>query len=228
MFSLISKENFFITIVPGGSLLAYLLFIFNNSLKLSPQLSLWLGNEILTSFVFIALSLILGEIIQTIAHWLDFVTNCYFRFSQPSEIFLFEDNPVINELTRKKLLELLRTNTGKDYSSDFDLDYNKLCPCNKDYNAVKPLAHHAFMTIYKSCASEQVKDTNIRYIYLRSLMALFTILILYTLTKSLVCSEVFWFELICFGVFAIIFSYRVRGCASGLVREVVFDHLRGE
>lgn len=116
-----SIEELMIRILPGGFLLAFIFFQFGYSIQIILDQNL----DFFYTFLFFCSSFIVGELLQTIAHELEFVIDIFFKFRRPSQIFLYKNNPVLkNEHKRKELLKHLHL--PKQKSDPFEIDYSNL------------------------------------------------------------------------------------------------------
>ena len=86
-----TPEELIIRVIPGGFLLAVIFFAFGDDTILN------LNNNLgfLYTFLFFCSAFIIGELLQTLAHEMEWMTDIFFKFRRPSKIFLYKNNPVI-------------------------------------------------------------------------------------------------------------------------------------
>ena len=94
-------EDLLIKIIPGGVLIGVLYFLFSDQIYLKIEK----GLDFFYTFLFFTFSFLAGEVIQTIAHELEWIIYSFFKFYKPSEVFLYKENPVLkNEHIRQRLI----------------------------------------------------------------------------------------------------------------------------
>ena len=79
----ISLEDVFIKIIPGGVIIGVIFYFYGDQI----DIKVIKGFDFLYTFTFIVFSYLVGEIIQTISHELEWMINIFFKFYRPSEIF---------------------------------------------------------------------------------------------------------------------------------------------
>ena len=209
-------EDFFIKIIPGGILLGVLYFMYGKSLNIEIQK----GLDILYTTVFLVFSLLIGEIIQTIAHEFEWLINIFFKFYKPSEVFLYKDNPVIkNERIRKQIMDYLSI---PDKEKElFKNEYKELPLCKKRQKQI--ISQSYFWKLYTNVNDKDIiKVFNRNYLYMRAIVFLFLILSILFLIKeqnTLFATSILFF---------LIFLWRARGMARTLVFKTVILNLKKE
>ena len=114
-------EDLLIKIIPGGVLIGVLFFLFSNQIDLKIEK----GLDFFYTFLFFIFSFLAGEVIQTIAHELEWIIFSFFKFYKPSEVFLYKDNPVLkNEHIRQRLFKHL--NLDSAVQNNFEKTYREL------------------------------------------------------------------------------------------------------
>lgn len=209
-------EDLLIRIMPGGFFLAILFLIYGSNI----QLNLVDDLDFLYTFLFFCSAFIVGELLQTLAHELEFVVDIFFKFRRPSEIFLYKENPVTkNEYTRKNLIRHL--NLSKDEVKIFKKSYNELSAWKKNKDNDK-LSQNYFWKIYSQVSnSDEMKISNINYLFIRVITIEFLLIsgILFFVEKNIYCG------IISFIIF-LIFLWRSRGLARGLVFKTILLNLK--
>ena len=115
-------EDLLIKIMPGGILICVLCFLYVPQILSSMPSNL----DFLCTFIFITFSYLAGELIQTVAHLVErSMIYIFFKFYQPSEVFLYRDNPVIeDEKLREEILKYLTVNAKN--RNEFNQTYKDL------------------------------------------------------------------------------------------------------
>ena len=212
-----SLDEYLIKIMPGGCLLYVLWLFFWDIIHIELD---W-NYDVLSSFIFLCISYIVWEVLQTIAHYFEFIINFRFKFRKPSEIFLYKNNPVIKkENKRKELISLL--NLGKEENKIFESEYSQLpylkfWKINKENNA---LSQSYFRTIYCWVKNNpEIKCSNRNYLFVRAILLVFIIL-----TILLIYHGYNTFSRISFALTIILF-FRARGMARQLIFNSVLSYL---
>jgi len=207
-------EDFLIKIIPGGILLGALYFIYGTSISLElPK-----GLDILSTTIFLVFSFLTGEVIQTIAHEFEWIINIFFRFYKPSEIFLYQDNPILkNEKIRKDIINYLAI--PENENNVFEKSYKKLPIFRKRQK--QDISQSYFWKLYSNVNDEAIINTfNRNYLYVRAIVFLFlTLSILFILNNH---TDLFYLCLLLF----IVFLWRARGMARTLVFKTVLLNLK--
>jgi len=163
-----SIDEYMVKIMPWWALILILcLFFWSNA-----PIQFWWEYDVLYAFVFICLSYIAWEILQTVSHLLDFVINVWFKFRKPTEVFLYKENPVLkNEHKRKEILEALKV--GEEIEEILNIEYKdlnwlKFWKISKKNNAI---LQSFFWTIYTSVKNNpEIKQWHINYLFLRAII----------------------------------------------------------
>jgi hypothetical protein len=201
--------------MPGGFFLFILCFIFNDY---TPDLSGEL--DFLYTFLFLCSAFIVGEILQTLSHELEWLVDIFFKRRRPSHIFLFKNNPVLkNEYIRSNILDYL--NLQKEEAMVFNKDYFKLSFWKKENDNEKKLSQKIFWDLYSKVNNmEDIKRTNVNYLFTRIMSFEFLILSILFFVKN---DDIFSF--LSFLLF-LVFIWRCRGIARGLVFKTVSLNLK--
>ena len=211
-------EDLLIKIMPGGILVYVLYFLY------APQTvsNTKLGMSFWYTFIFFTFAYVAGELIQTIAQLVErYMIGIFFKFYRPSEIFLYEGNPVIKEASiRQKILNHLKL---KAYDlEEFKQKYKDLpFYCFKKNQTSQ--SQSIFWDLYSDLSgNSEIKVFNRGYLFCRGLLCLFLILaFLFFIEGYNTCLKL---SLLLF----FIFLYRVQGAASTLVFKTVILNLRSE
>ncbi len=209
-------EDLLIRIMPGGFFLAILFLIYGNNI----QLNLVDDLDFLYTFLFFCSAFIVGELLQTLAHELEWIIDIFFKFRRPSKIFLYKENPVIkNEYKRKDLIKHL--NISEDEMKIFEKNYNKLSIWKKSKDNDK-LSQNYFWKIYSQVSNtEEIKIFNRNYLFIRVITIEFLLIsgILFFVEKNI------YYGIISSIIF-LIFLWRSRGLARGLVFKTILLNLK--
>jgi hypothetical protein len=208
-------EDLFIRIIPGGVLIGILYFVYGHNLNLE----IVKGLDFFYTFLFFTFSFLVGEIIQTIAHELEFLTNVFFKFNKPSEVFLYKNNPVLkNENTRLQAMKFLESD--KDKLDGFENTYKKLKWFKKD-EELRQKSQNYFWKIYTNVSNEsEMKIFNRNYLLTRGITIVSLISIVIFLVEKnmlLAISSIALF---------LMFLWRTRGMARTLVFKTVLLNLK--
>jgi len=212
-----SIEDLMIKVMPGGFLLAVLFFLFGDKIQFN-----FIENlDFLYAFLFFCSAYIIGEVLQTIAHEIEWIIDIFFKLRRPSEIFLYKNNPIIkNEYKRNELMKNLKLEEME--SKFFDQKYSQLSfwwwKKNKKSDEV---SQSIFWKLYSRVnQTDEIKVANRNYLFVRVIMLEFLIIaILMVVDKSLYWSVLSF-------LFCIIFLWRGRGIARGLVFKTVLLNLK--
>lgn len=208
-------EDLFIKIIPGGVLIGVLYFLYADKINLDLEK----GLDFFYTFLFFTFSFLAGEVIQTIAHELEWIIFSFFKFYKPSEIFLYKSNPVLkNDYIRQRLFEHLSLDTNDQ--NYFGKSYKEL-PLLWWKREKQSKAQGIFWRLYSEISSEsEIKSFNRNFLLVRAIT--FTALGLGIL---LVLKENHELAIIAFILFAL-FLWRARGMARTLVFKTVMLNLK--
>jgi hypothetical protein len=161
-----------------------------------------------------------GEVIQTIAHEFEWLINIFFKFYRPSEIFLYQGNPVLkNERLRENIIEYLSIH-GKEENL-FRTEYKKLPLWQKRQK--QEISQNYFWKLYSNVSNEPIINVfNRNYLYVRAIVFLFLILSILFVVNNY--SYLFFLCIVLF----LIFFWRARGMARTLVFKTVILNLKNE
>lgn len=209
-----SLDDLFMKVIPGGILIGVLYFLYFNTSTTQLQK----GLDFFYTFLFFTFSYLAGEIIQTVAHQLEFLINIFFKFYKPSHIFLYKKNPIFkNEKTRDELI------------SKLNLDPNEQSQFSKDYKDIHwffrrektSISQAYFGKLYHKYSNDpEIKIFNRGYLLVRGVI-----------TISITTSILFYIEdkitlMYCsIGLF-FLFLWRGRGMARTLVYKTVMLNLK--
>jgi len=179
------------------------------------------GLDFFYTFLFFTFSFLAGEVIQTIAHELEWIIFSFFKFYKPSEVFLYKGNPVLkNNHIRERIINHLSLSTEEqDY---FNKEYKDLpllwWKRRKQYKS-----QSLFWELYTNVSTEsEIKTFNRNYLLVRAI------------TFSLiVTSIVFYFNdsmhlFISAIILFILFLWRARGMARTLVFKTIMLNLKNQ
>lgn len=215
MTSKFTIDELMIRVMPGGFFIAIIFFCYtkNHQVSISGDL------DFLYTFLFFCLSFIVGEILQTIAHLLEWIIDAFFKRRRPSQIFLYKKNPVLkNGDERDRIINFL--DLSNDQKHIFDKEYADISfwKKNKKYDA---LSQSLFRRLYTNVVdNERMKISNRNYLFSRVIMTEFLILGILSL---FLCN--LFLIVVSVGAFSL-FLWRSRGIARGLVFEVVLLSLK--
>jgi hypothetical protein len=212
-----SIEDLLIKIMPGGFLLTALYFLFRNEVQFSPVENL----DFFYAFLFFCSAYIVGELLQTITHEIEWTIDIFFKFRRPSEVFLYKNNPIIeSEYARDELMEKLKLD-GLEVEI-FNQRYKTLSywwwKKNKENDGI---SQGIFWKLYSQVSqTDEIKISNRNYLFVRVMMLEFLILgIIVIFDKN------FYLSILSF-LLCIIFLWRSRGVAKGLVFKVALLNLK--
>jgi hypothetical protein len=211
-----SIEELMIRVLPGGFLLAFVFFQFGYS----SQINLYENLDFLYTFLFFCSSFIVGELLQTIAHELEWVTDIFFKFRRPSEVFLYKNNPVLkSKYKRNELLEHL--NLPEQELATFKKEYSSISIIFKRGKEDNDLSQSIFWKLYSEVSTtEEIKICNRNYLFIRVMSITFLIITIALFVKNDLRSSIF--SLVIF----FLFLWRSRGVARGLVFKTVLLNLK--
>lgn len=208
-----SIEDLIIRIMPGGFLLAVLIWLFFDNTKYTISQDL----DFLYTFIFFCTSYIIGELIQTITHEVEWIINIFFRLYRPSEVFLYKENPVLkNEKTRNEIM--LRLNLGNNEKRLFEKKYCELPILwwKKDKKE-RQISQNSFMKLYSRVSNtEEIKISNRNYLFSRVMVVEFLTIFIVLAIKN------YHNLLIVLALLSVVFLWRSRGIARGLVEKTVY------
>lgn len=210
----ITIEDLLIRILPGGFLVVLVFFVSNVESKLNVKL------DFLYSFFFICVAFIVGEILQTIAHSVEFFANTFFKGYKPSEVFLYKNNPILlSEKIRQKLISSLELTDEEKGTFDKEYKEVKLIASKKD--KARKLSQSYFWKMYSKVEDdEKIKRSNLNYLFVRVITIDFLIAFAYLMSKGFLNYGIFAF------VIFLIFMWRARGLARGLVFKSVLIYIK--
>ncbi len=210
-----TMEDLFIKIIPGGVFIGVLYFLFGNQVDLKIQS----GLDFFYTFLFFTFSYLAGEVIQTIAHELEWIVFSFFKFYKPSEIFMYRNNPVLkNEYIRQQLFNYLKMDS--DDISSYDKSYKEL-PLwwwrrEKQYKS-----QSIFWKLYSEISADsEIKIFNRNFLFIRA--TTFTALGLSILFLVKDYREFAAISILLF----FMFLWRARGMARTLVFKTVLLNLK--
>ncbi|MFA6105333.1 MAG: hypothetical protein WC725_01890 [Patescibacteria group bacterium] len=212
-----SLEDLVIKVMPGGFLLLILFFIFVDKINFGFNENL----DFLYTFLFFCSAFIAGEVLQTIAHEIEWVIDIFFKLRRPSEVFLYSCNPVIkNENKRNELVK------------DIKLEEAVLRPFNQKYSDLSfwwwkkdknndDMSQSIFWKLYSHVSeTDEIKTANRNYLFVRVISLEFFII-----AVILLVNKYFYYSILSSLLF-VIFLWRGRGLARGLVFKTVLLSLK--
>lgn len=211
-------EDLLIKIMPGGILICVLCFLYVPQILSSMPSNL----DFLCTFIFITFSYLAGELIQTVAHLVErSMIYIFFKFYQPSEVFLYRDNPVIeDEKLREEILKYLTVN-AKD-RNEFNQAYKDL-PWYNPKKHTNSQCQGVFRKLYsKVRENPEIKMFNRGYLMIRGMTFLFYVLIILFFMN---CYKIYGY--ISISLFLVLW-WRARGMAQTLVFNVVTFNLKDQ
>jgi hypothetical protein len=211
-----SIEDLMIKILPGGFLLAVIYFVFNDKI----HFNLIDNLDFFYTFLFFCSSFIVGELLQTVAHAMEWIIDGFFKFRRPSEIFLYKNNPVLkNSHKRTELIEKL--SLKNEELTIFNKDYSELSVLWwKKKKTEDHLAQSIFWRLYSKVSSDdEMKMSNRNYLFIRVIMIEFLVI------SILLYSRFFTLSILSAIIF-LVFLWRARGIARGLVFKTVLLNLK--
>ncbi len=214
----ITLNQFLISVLPGGFVVSIILItvIYSN-----PYFAKTIqGIDFLMTFMFVCLSFIFGEVLQTIARGCEKTIDwLFFRGYRPSDIFLLRNNPVLkDEKIKEEVIKKLKL-TKEEKEELIEYSEAPFAFWKKKSKFVG-LNKKNFWKIYsKSREAENIKESNARYLFTRVMFVIFVFLILwFSILES-------WIFVKVSSIFMVLFLWRARGCARGLVFSSVNKYL---
>lgn len=212
-------EDLMIKIMPGGFFIAVMYFLFRDKISLTLVDNL----DFLYTFLFFCSAFMVGEILQTIAHLNEWIIDLFFKRRRPSNIFLYNNNPVLRSAEKK--LELLdKLSLNPEDVSGFNKDYKKLSFWKKKRDKkFDNISQSIFWKLYSNVSDgEEIKSSNRNYLFVRGI----TIELIIISVILLICKNFYFFAGT--SVISIIFLWRARGLARGLVFKTVLLNLKNK
>jgi len=211
-----SIEDLIMKVMPGGFLLAIFYFLFRGKIQFN-----FIENlDFFYTFLFFCSAYIIGELLQTIAHEIEWIIDIFFKLRRPSEIFLYKNNPITkSEYKRNELMKELKLEETE--SKLFDQEYSDLSfwwwKRNKKSDEV---SQSIFWKLYSNISqTDEIKIANRNYLFVRVMMLEFLLIgIIFIIDKN------FYLSVLSF-LFCIIFLWRGRGTARGLVFKTILLNL---
>lgn len=208
-------EDLFIKIIPGGVLIGVLYFLYSDQIDLKIEN----GLDFFYTFLFFTFSFLAGEVIQTIAHELEWLIFSFFKFYKPSEAFLYKENPVLkNDHIRQRLFEHLSLDSNEQ--NHFNKTYKEL-PFFWWKREKQNKAQSLFWKLYSEVSAEsEIKTFNRNYLFVRAITFLslgIGVLFFVKDNKELAITAIILF---------ILFLWRARGMARTLVFKTVILNLK--
>lgn len=212
-------EDLMIKIMPGGFFIAVVYFLFRDKISLTLVDNL----DFLYTFLFFCSAFIVGEILQTIAHLNEWIIDLFFKRRRPSNIFLYNNNPVLK--SREKRVELMnKLSLSTEDVSGFNKNYKELSFWKKKRDKkYDNISQSIFWRLYSNVSdSEEIKSSNRNYLFVRGI----TIELIIISIILLICKNYYFSS----GALAIgiIFLWRARGLARGLVFKTVLLNLKNK
>tara|TARA_R110001606_G_C15375903_1_gene649960 strand:- start:2027 stop:2683 length:657 start_codon:yes stop_codon:yes gene_type:complete len=210
-------EDLLIKIIPGGVLIGVLYFLFSDQIDLKIEK----GLDFFYTVLFFTFSFLAGEVIQTIAHELEWIIYSFFKFYKPSEVFLYKENPVLkNEHIRQRLI------------NHIDLEPSEIATFEKTYSELPLLwwkrekqkkTQSIFWNLYSEVSSEnEIKVFNRNFLFVRAIT-----FVALGVSILFLCKEINQLAIVSASLF-ILFLWRARGMARNLVFKTVMLNLKKE
>lgn len=172
------------------------------------------------TFLFFCSAFIVGELLQTLAHEFEWIIDIFFKFRRPSEVFLYKNNPILkNDHKRNEMMKKL---LADEEIKIFEKEYSTLSilwwKINKKNNE---LSQSIFWKLYSKVSSlDEIKTVNKNYLFVRVMMIEFFII-----GSMLILNKNFSFGVLSI-IFCLVFLWRGRGVARGLVFKTVLLNLK--
>lgn len=208
-------EDLFIKIIPGGVLVGILYFVYGHQLNIEPTK----GLDFFYTFLFFTFSFLSGEIIQTIAHELEFLVHLFFKCNKPSQVFLYQGNPVLkNEHIRLEIIKHLAIED--EVLINYNKPYKELRWFKKDKNS-KNRCQSYFWKIYTNVSNEvEIKVFNRNYLLTRGItIGCLMSIIIFSIEQNIPF-------IIVSSVLFLMFLWRTRGMARTLVFKTILLNLK--
>lgn len=211
-------EELMIRVIPGGFFLVVLFHIYGDIFDFTK----FENVDFLYTFIFFCISFIMGEVLQTIAHQTEWLIDVFFKFRRPSKVFLYKKNPVLKSQNKRNELiqELNLDNEEKDIFNKSYSELSFLFIWNRKVSE-DDLSQSIFWRLYSKVSdTEEMKIANRGYLFSRVLVLIFLInSILYTSNSENILGIINF-------ILFIIFLWRSRGNARGLVFKTVLMYLK--
>ena len=211
-----SIEDLIIKVMPGGFLLAIIYFLLGDKIQFN-----FIDNlDFFYTFLFFCSSFIVGELLQTVAHEIEWVVDIFFKLRRPSEIFLYKNNPILKN-NHKRCEMINRLSLEENETKIFDKEYSSLSLLwwKKDKKSDE-ISQSIFWKLYSQVSdTDEIKMVNRNYLFVRVVMIEFLLIsaLLYSINLSL--------SILCMVIF-LVFLWRSRGVARGLVFKTVLLNLK--
>ncbi len=211
-----SIDELMIRVLPGGFLLTFIFFTLENQLQIKLDANL----DFLYTFLFFCASFIIGELLQTLAHELEWMIDIFFKFRRPSKVFLYKNNPVLkNEHKRNELFEHLML--AKEKYDIFQKNYSDIPIFLGRKKFDDDLSQSIFWKLYSEVSdTSEIKMCNRNYLFTRVMSITFFIVTIILLTTNEI-----QFSYISTLLF-LLFLWRARGVARGLVFKTILLNLK--
>jgi len=210
-----SLEDLFMKIIPGGILIGILFFLYGDS----TDINLVKGLDFFYTFLFFTFSFLTGEVLQTIAHELEWIIYSFFKFYKPSEIFLYKNNPVVKSERIRQEIVIFLTLPPHDIEL-FNTEYKEL-PIVWWKRRKQDESQSSFWKLYTNVSGDnEIKIFNRSFLFVRAIV-----------TLLIIVSVLFYFEdkmmfmSISIALF-FLFLWRARGMARTLVFKTVMLNLK--
>lgn len=210
-------DELLIRVMPAGFLLAIAFLFYGDRITIELETSL----DFLYTFLFFSTAFILGELLQTLAHLFEWAIDLFFRLRRPSQVFLYKNNPVLrNEQRRSDIFAKLKVSSAE--RQIFDTDYSRLAIAWWNHEKVHDhLSQRLFWQLYTQVSdSSEMKVSNRNYLFVRVNMVEFLLMTGIFFTDG----QIIWG--LASGLVALVFLWRARGVARGLVFKCVLLNLR--
>jgi len=210
----ITIEDLLIRVLPGGFLVVLVFFVSNVESTLNVKL------DFLYAFFFICVAFIVGEVLQTIAHSMEFVVNIFFKGYKPSEIFLYKNNPVLfGENARQKLFSSLEL--SDEEREIFNKEYKNVSLISSKKSQARQISQSYFWKLYAKVEDDdKIRRSNVNYLFARVIMIDFLVAFIYLMLNNFLN-----YGLAAFLIF-LIFMWRSRGLARGLVFKSALIYIK--
>ena len=202
-----SIEDLIMKVMPGGFLLATLYFLLREKIQFN-----FIENlDFFYTFLFFCSAYIIGELLQTVAHEIEWIIDIFFKLRRPSEIFLYKNNPITkSEYKRNELMKELKL----EYSGLSFWWWKK----NKKSDEV---SQSIFWRLYSRVnQTDEIKIAKRNYLFVRVMILEFLLIgIFFIIDKN------YYLSILSF-LFCTIFLWRSRGTARGLVFKTILLNLK--
>ena len=169
--------------------------------------------------MFFTFSFLAGEVIQTIAHELEWIIYSFFKFYKPSEVFLYKENPVLkNEHIRQRLINHIELEPSE--IETFEKTYKEL-PLLWWKREKQKKTQSIFWKLYSEVSSEtEIKVFNRNFLFVRAIT-----FVALGVSILFLCKEINQLAIVSASLF-ILFLWRARGMARNLVFKTVMLNLK--